>query len=718
MIMKFIGKWFFFSFLALLLSCKAGAQQFKTHAVKAGETLESVARQYEVNTTDLLKYNKEVRAGVPLKANTILVIPVSGDKRPGTEKLTEISGDSVQQNEPTGFQTHRVRRRETLFSISRRYEISEDLIKRYNPELYSQTLQRGMVLRIPRYPKGMEPEVVPVKGDFITYEVQPKETRWSIAHKYGITVDSLAGLNPQLPGNTSYLAAGQELKIPKPPENGVVQQEIQVYVSYTVPPKKTLFSLSQEYGISREEIIRLNPEIMEQGNLQEGMILRLPENKPIPEQSESGEYVYYEIRPKQTEFYLTRKLGMGYSELLALNPQLSRGLQAGMVLKIPRENAKSLEIKNDLILETFDLKDSINSQHIPKILILLPFRLDRLDLQDSEGTQKRIAQNNALKYSLGLYSGLMVALDSIADLGLSAEVTTFDTELSTERVKSLMLQEDLSGYSAIIGPLAPESVMEVARKASEHGVPVIAPLQVGQDIRLENLFYTFTPEDRLRDNMLRYMMDQVTDQKILVISDQKNREAKEKILETFPLAELVELQEEEKNISLDMEAFQNQLSLETDNWVFVETDDFKIASSMSSILNSAISDTTSIRMFTTNRSRGFENEVISVPHLSNLNFTFPSVTREASTAAFIQRYQKRFSGEPDRYSIRGFDLGMDLLLRLGYNPDLFQVADQVGELRYTGNKFNYWKAWQSGYYNISSYILMYEDLQIKEIKKP
>ena len=40
--------------------------------------------------------------------------------------------------------------------------------------------------------------------------------------------------------------------------------------------------------------------------------------------------------------------------------------------------------------------------------------------------------------------------------------------------------------------------------------------------------------------MLRYVGGQVTDQKILVISDQKNQDAEARILETFPAATLVE----------------------------------------------------------------------------------------------------------------------------------------------------------------------------------
>ena len=82
-------------------------------------------------------------------------------------------------------------------------------------------------------------------------------------------------------------------------------------------------------------------------NLQEGMVLRLPEKKALPAEGNS-EFVYYEVPPKQTEYSLTRKLGVGYSDLLSLNPQLARGLQAGMVLKIPREKTENLEVKNKL----------------------------------------------------------------------------------------------------------------------------------------------------------------------------------------------------------------------------------------------------------------------------------------------------------------------------------------------------------------------------------
>ncbi|WP_445381810.1 LysM peptidoglycan-binding domain-containing protein [Robiginitalea sp. IMCC43444] len=713
--MNFAYRYVILLFTVLLIGCKASSQQFRTHAVKKGETISSIARKYQISPAKILEYNKELRADAPLRPNTILVIP-GGTRVEEAASTISKPTDSTDLNKPTAFRSHRVRRRETLFSITRRYEITEDELKRYNPALYSESLQKGMVLRIPVYPEGRDAETAQ-ETELITYTVKPKETRWSIAHANGISIDSLLKLNPELSESSSYLAIGQELKLPKPAGSDVEQKETELYISYTVPPKKTLFSLSQEFKISREEIIRLNPEIIERGNLQQGMVLRLPERKADSTEINTENFVFYEVKPKQTEYSLTRKLGLGYRELLDLNPDLAMGLKAGMVLKIPRDKAASLEVKNALVLDAFDLRDSINVMNTPKLMILFPFRLDRLRLEDEAGTQKRIEQNNALKYSLGLYSGLLVAMDSIADMGVSVDVKTYDTELNAEKVNSLIMREDLGSLSAIIGPLEPGAISQVAARTASLGVPVIAPVPVDSDLPLENIFYTYTTEKLLRERMLEYMEEAVTDQHIMIISDQKNRDAEGRILESFPDADLIPLKEEEKNISLDMEDFRSRLVEEKDNWVFVETDNFKILSSVTSILNSSNADTTRIRMFTTNKNRAFDSDVISATHLSNLEFTYPSVYREAPNSAFISRYRRRFGGDPDRYAVRGFDLGMDLLLRLAYKMNLFDVADQIGETRYTGNKFNYIKDPQSGYYNTSFYILKYENLQIREISE-
>ncbi|GGD42494.1 LysM peptidoglycan-binding domain-containing protein [Muriicola marianensis] len=713
------------NFLVFLLffAFQVQAQQYKTHAVKEGETLYSISKLYRVTPYNILKYNKELKQGDVLKPNTILVIPlqeaasVSDPFEELAKKTPDVSEKKVQEEErkPIRFRTHRVRKKETLYGISRRYEITEDDLKRYNKELYSTPLQKGMRLQIPEFPEIEEEEDLYNSEDFETYIVSPKETRWSIAHKYGITIDSMVALNPSLEEETNHLSIGQELLLPKRPGTTVEGQEVQIYESYTVPAKKTMYSLSGEYGITSEEIIRLNPAILEQGGLKEGMVLRLPVKKVKTEEVNAENYIFYEVKPKQTEFSLTRKLGIGYSELLALNPELNRGLKAGMILKLPREKAGTLEVRNSLVLDKINLLDSIRRVNRPSVMVLLPFRINRLNLDSIASTERAISRSNALKYSLGLYSGALVAVDSLADLGISVNVRTFDTELSPTHVRTLLASEDLSSYQATIGPLQADVLKEVVRLTQPYNLPIVAPLSSRSDVESPHVFFSVPSDSILRNKMLDYMASTRTDEQIIVISDAKNDTTRSVVQQRFPAARSLKVIENEKNISVDIEALTNMLSIEQENWVLVETDNFKLVSSVTSILNSAISDTTRVRMFTTNKNKAFENEVISVSHLSNLNFTYPSIDRDVSNNAFVRRYRDRFGGEPDKYAVRGFDLTYDLLLKLAFKPDLFSVNSLIGLTEYTGNKFDYTRMFSSGYFNLATYIMKYENMRVVQL---
>jgi LysM repeat protein len=707
----------------VLFALQVQAQQFKTHAVKAGETLYSISKLYRVTPYNILKYNKELKQGEVLRPNTILVIPIQ-EAASDTDRLREMPPSPIEvlkkeeqekERNPIGFRTHRVRKKETLFGISRRYDITEDDLKRYNKELYSTSLQKGMRLQIPEFAEEEEEENPINPDDFETYTVAPKETRWSIAHKYGITIDSMVALNPGLANSATYLASGQQLYLPRRPGSTVEAQEVQLYESYTVPAKKTMYSLSGEYGITSEEIIKLNPMILEQGGLKEGMVLRLPKQKAADSVVNSENYVFYEVKPKQTEFSLTRKLGLGYSELLALNPNLSRGLKAGMILKLPREKAGTFEVRNSLILDKINLLDSIRRENRPSVMVLLPFRMNRLNLDSIADTERAINRSNALKYSLGLYSGALVAADSLADLGISVKVRTYDTELSPDRVKALLAGENLSQYQAIIGPLQADVLKEVARQTSPYQIPIIAPLSAKSDLELPNVFFSVPSDSILRNTMLDYMKKTRTDQNIIVISDARNDTTRTLVQQRFPGARSLKVIENEKNISVDIKALTNLLSIEQENWVLVETGNFKLVSSVTSILNSAISDTTQVRMFTTNKNKAFENEVISVSHLSNLNFTYPSIDKEVRDDPFVRRYRSRFGGDPDKYAIRGFDLTYDLLLKLAFKPDLFSVSGMIGQTEYTGNKFDYGKGINSGYFNLATYIMKYENMRVVQL---
>ena len=560
-------------------------QRYAAHPVKEGETIYSIAKQYRVTPYSILQENPEIKKVEEIKPNTILIIPVGKDyrgefttKKP-VEEIQEI--EEPKQIDPLGYTRHRVRKRETLFSLTQKYEVTEEQIKRYNKNLYSEPLKKGMVLQIPQYPEMTEEEEREL--NFETYIVEPKETRWSIAHKYGITVDSLLILNPELPKNTSYLAVGQELKLPRPKGDSLKEQEVVIFESYTVPKSMGLFRISQNYGISVDSVMKLNPEIKEIGGLKEGMVLRLPKQKPKDEEVNTDNYLFYEVKPKQNIFRLTQNLKMSRDSLFLLNPELQNGLKAGMVLKLPKEKTKVLDVKNALVLDKFNLIDSLDTNNRPNILVMLPFRLDRIDFDNTEKTENQIYRRD-ISLAMGLYTGALVAVDSIKKTGVSVDLKVLDTERNLNKVKEMLAQQPLFGVDAILGPVDPNLLGEIAVQANGYDVPVVAPFASKSKLSLSNVFFSNPNDEVLRERILNYVQEIRENQTIIIIADEKHQVAKDSILARFPMARVAKMS---KDGSLHLVDFQTMLSEQEENWVFVETDQPNLAASVTSILNAS-----------------------------------------------------------------------------------------------------------------------------------
>ena len=119
-----------FSFL-LLHSCISYAEipsqeTYKTHKVEKGETVYSIAKKYGVSEEAIYRLNPDAKNGIT--SSSVLIIPAA-------------SGNELKV---TGFKTHRTKRKETLFSISQKYGVTIDDIKKYNKFLYSEGLRNSI----------------------------------------------------------------------------------------------------------------------------------------------------------------------------------------------------------------------------------------------------------------------------------------------------------------------------------------------------------------------------------------------------------------------------------------------------------------------------------------------------------------------------------------------------------------------------------------------
>jgi LysM repeat protein len=107
------------------------------------------------------------------------------------------------------FVIHKVDEKETLYSIARRYGATVDGIMQSNPGLGG-TLEIGQILKVP-YSKPIA--AAPVASGGKTHKVAPKETMYSISKMYGVSVEDIRRWN-NLTDNS--ISIDQELVVRKP----------------------------------------------------------------------------------------------------------------------------------------------------------------------------------------------------------------------------------------------------------------------------------------------------------------------------------------------------------------------------------------------------------------------------------------------------------------------------------------------------------------------
>lgn len=242
------------------VSCGSAAQQqqYTSHAVQKGETAYSIAKDYNISETTLYNLNPEAKNGI--KVNSILILPSKKGLSEGTKGPK--------------YREHKVKRKETLYGIAQQYNVSVDEIKKLNKELYSRGLKKGEELLIPAAKsKGeiINPNIGGAPPGTKEYTVQPKETKFGIARKYGISIVELEDLNPDLGKD---LKIGSVIIVPEKAVTETAEINEDNFQYYEVKPKEGFYRLKVKFGLSEEEIVALNPYAKD--GLREGMILKIP----------------------------------------------------------------------------------------------------------------------------------------------------------------------------------------------------------------------------------------------------------------------------------------------------------------------------------------------------------------------------------------------------------------------------------------------------------
>lgn len=402
------------------------------HTIVKGETISSIAERYEVKQSDIYKLNPKAKN--LLKLNAVLLIPTAVIKKTSSKTITTVKYATKE---------HEVLAKQTPYGIAKEYGISLAELNQANPELESTGLQIGQKINIPGTAASTSKAVVsqskktssksetslPSEGtekqifEVFIREVLSKETKYSIAKQYGITIKELDNANPEIgvrplqvgqkiniPGaavtvNQTAVVFQQDVKVPKKaPKTSVPSDSVLPVIATTVPLelKNEATAIS-----STKEIAKIDSQL-----------------------------IVREVMPKETKYSIAKQYGISVKELEEQNPGIKRKLPVGYKLNIlglidSSKNKTELTASENNIGE---IKPELNQFNKP---VFNHDFLDQLIERASENIGTRYRTGGTTKSGFDC-SGLMCTTFEAFDIKLprtSIAQSGFGTKINTEEAK-------------------------------------------------------------------------------------------------------------------------------------------------------------------------------------------------------------------------------------------------------------------------------------------
>ncbi|HWR94830.1 MAG TPA: LysM peptidoglycan-binding domain-containing protein [Flavobacterium sp.] len=641
------------------------------YTVLKGETITQISQKYKITPYDIYKLNPDSQNGI--KENDILLIPATSvsDQNESKPKTQTTSNKKI---------THIVKPKETLYSLSRDYNVSVEDIKEANKTELVNGLKIGQEIIIPSGQSLVAVESTPVKAsssstETIYHIVEPKETKFGISKKYDITIEELERLNPEIVSN---LPVGYNLII-KGTRSKSDEKSFE-----ELKPKPAV----QEKVVSENIEVNTNYSTKKNG------------------------YANYEVKSGQTLYSLSQMFNISQEELIELNPTLKNGVKEGMILKVPGQGSI---VKKPIEPSKFnDLSNSINTKTKKELVLLIPFNLNKQPLDSIKALDSKLKKDAFLNMTLDFYSGALMAIDSAKALKLNLKVRIFDSEETkmTSNVEKIVKDNKLQDSDAVIGPFYQQNVEKVASMLNDYNVPVISPLSKEVSKPFNNLYQVIPSGNLSKKVMMDYLVS--NDGNIIVVISAKKVADREMISSNYPN---VKFAETEENGSLSPEKFKSLFVNGKMNYVILVTEKTSLILETTNIMLKEYSNyKMQLVILESNDTLDFEE--VSMKRLTVLKMIYPSLTRENESPeaiAFRNRYKKKYKVFPSTFAMRGFDITFDTMLRLSQNES-FETSAKNDKTQQIVSKFEYVKSNSQENVNNGIYILQYqEDYTVKQL---
>jgi LysM repeat protein len=420
------------------------------HRIQKGETAFFIAQKYKVSVDEIYKLNPESQNGI--KDNQIIKIPVHS-----------------LQNTTSKQQTHIVAPKETLFGLSKQYHVSVEAIQNANSEILASGLQIGQELIIPQNLDSATKSEAGVSSK-TTHQVVAKESLFSIARQYNVSVQDLENLNKDILINGLQIGQTISIPNKRKTLDGRVRVINQETIFHVVEPKETKFSIAKKYGISIDQLESQNPEIVnglvvgnklaintaaiKPSNESEELMLALAEKQVVVEKTKAKTV---EIEDLKDRLVVQKEMNQKIIKINDLKVNLNdmNGSKENSVEKLRLVLEANKNVQDILMAKLDSLVTSMNNdlKELKRMDILNVEESKRLEKQSSEGINKTNELSSQLKKELAenrkAYAGLMNKVEKIAveeNQEYKKKIRESEKKSNTEPLQQRLSLEEIKRY--------------------------------------------------------------------------------------------------------------------------------------------------------------------------------------------------------------------------------------------------------------------------------
>ncbi|MCK5914362.1 MAG: LysM peptidoglycan-binding domain-containing protein [Desulfuromusa sp.] len=180
--------------------------RYHRHQIKSGDTLQVLARKYRIRVDDIVAMNG-IKNPRSLQIGHNLILPLK-------EGFTELPANALADSYVRSRRrTYKVRSGDSLWSISRRFNVSQKELRVWNKLGWSNLLRPGQILAVSKSGVRVTTKAKTQNGPSrkLVYKVVSGDTLWDISRQFAVTTDQIRRWNKL--SHSHILQPGQKLTL-------------------------------------------------------------------------------------------------------------------------------------------------------------------------------------------------------------------------------------------------------------------------------------------------------------------------------------------------------------------------------------------------------------------------------------------------------------------------------------------------------------------------